>query len=88
MFQLTIITTEGKLRAKEQASLSPCILGASVSDRSLRWARAALHLVTREANVHRYGIELDAERAQAAGSNDIEIHQGNTFDALARSESF
>ena len=29
---------------------------------------AAHHLVTSEANVHRYGIELDAERAQAASS--------------------
>jgi hypothetical protein len=49
---------------------------------------AALHLVTSEANVHRYGIELDAERAQAASANGIETLQGNTFDAIARSESF
>jgi len=48
----------------------------------------ALHLVTSEAQVWRYGVELDAERARAAGENGIETVQGNAFDAIARSESF
>ena len=48
----------------------------------------ALHFVTDRAGVRRYGIELDAERAQAAASMGIETIQGNTFDAVARSESF
>lgn len=48
----------------------------------------ALHLVTSEANVSRYGIELDAGRAHAASSTGIEVIQGNAFDAVAKSESF
>lgn len=39
----------------------------------------ALQLVTNDAPVRRYGIELDAERARIAGSKGIEIIQGNTF---------
>jgi len=39
----------------------------------------ALQLVTSDAAVRRYGIELDAERARIAGSKGIEIIQGNTF---------
>ncbi len=48
----------------------------------------ALHLITRNAPVRRYGVELDAERARIAGASGIETIQGNTFDAIARSESF
>ena len=48
----------------------------------------ALHLVTSDAQVRRYGIELDAERARIASVNGIETIQGNAFDALARPESF
>ena len=49
---------------------------------------AALHLVTSEAVVRRYGVELDAERARTASSKGIETIQGNTFDAIAKPESF
>src|SRR6201982_523986 len=48
----------------------------------------ALNLVTHDAPVRRYGIELDAERARIASSKGIETIQGNTFDAIAKSESF
>ena len=48
----------------------------------------ALLLITRNAPVRRYGIELDAERGRIAGASGIETIQGNTFDAIARSESF
>ena len=48
----------------------------------------ALHLVTSEAQVRRYGVELDAERARIASSNGIETIEGNAFDAVARPESF
>lgn len=48
----------------------------------------ALNLVTRNAPVRRYGVELDAERARIARSKGIETIQGNVFDAIARPESF
>jgi Uncharacterised methyltransferase family (DUF6094) len=48
----------------------------------------ALGLVTSDAPVRRYGIELDAERARIASSKGIETIQGNTFDAIAKPESF
>ena len=41
-----------------------------------------------DAPVRRYGIELDAERARIASSKGIETIQGNTFDAIAKPESF
>jgi hypothetical protein len=47
----------------------------------------ALNLITQGADVCRYGVELDAERALAASSTGIETIQGNTFDALAKSEA-
>src|SRR5215469_1813806 len=47
----------------------------------------ALHLVTSNAPVRRYGIELDAERACMAAASGIETIQGNTFDAIAEPES-
>jgi len=48
----------------------------------------ALRLVTSDAQVRRYGVELDAERARIAGADGIETIQGNAFDAIARPESF
>ena len=48
----------------------------------------ALHLVTGDAEVRRYGVELDAERARIATSKGIETIQGNAFDAIAKPESF
>ena len=63
---------------KLRASLSfPC--PASVIDPCVGQG-TALRLVTRDAPVRRYGIELDAERG-------IETVQGNTFDAIAKPES-
>ena len=48
----------------------------------------ALEIVTQGADVRRYGVELDAERALVAQSKGIETIQGNTFDAVAKPESF
>lgn len=48
----------------------------------------ALDLVTSNAPVRRHGVELDAERARVASSKGIETIQGNTFDAIAKPESF
>ena len=48
----------------------------------------ALQLVTSDAPVRHYGIELDAERARIANSQGIETIQGNTFDAIVKPESF
>jgi hypothetical protein len=48
----------------------------------------ALDLVTHGAEVRRYGVELDAERAMAASAKGIETIQGNAFDAVAKPESF
>jgi tRNA1(Val) A37 N6-methylase TrmN6 len=48
----------------------------------------ALYLVTRDAPVRRYGVELDGERARIASSKGIETIQGNAFDAIAKPESF
>jgi hypothetical protein len=48
----------------------------------------AMQLVTSDAPVRHYGIELDAERARIASSKGIETVQGNSFDAFATPESF
>ncbi len=48
----------------------------------------ALHLVTGNAEVKRYGVELDAERSRIATSKGIETIHGNAFDAIAKPESF
>lgn len=48
----------------------------------------ALDLLTSDAPVRRYGIELDAARARIASFKGIETIQGNTFDAIAKPESF
>ena len=48
----------------------------------------ALHLVTRDLDCRRYGVELDAERAATAQSTGITTVQGNVFDAHAKVETF
>jgi hypothetical protein len=48
----------------------------------------ALNLVTQGAELRRYGVELDAERALAASASGIETIQGNAFDAITKPESF
>ena len=52
------------------------------------WEGPAFDLMTQGANVRRYGVELDAERAMAASAKGIETIQGNAFDAIAKPESF
>lgn len=47
----------------------------------------ALHMVTAEAELHRYGVELDAERARIAAVNGIHTTQGNSFDVIVKSQS-
>ena len=44
--------------------------------------------MTRDAQVRRYGVELDAERSRIASSKGIKTVQGNTFDTIAKPESF
>jgi tRNA1(Val) A37 N6-methylase TrmN6 len=48
----------------------------------------ALQLVTGDAPVRMYGIELDADRALVARCAGIEVIQGNAFDATAPAETF
>jgi len=48
----------------------------------------AIEIITQGADVRRYGVELDAERALIAQSKGIETIQGNAFDAVAKPESF
>ena len=48
----------------------------------------AFNQITHGAEVRRYGVELDAERALAASAKGIETIQGNTFDTVAKPESF
>ena len=48
----------------------------------------ALHLLTSNSPVRRYELELDAERSRIATASGINTIQGNTFDAIARPESF
>ena len=75
--------SEGK---KVRALLS-CANQASVIDPCVGQG-TVLQLVTSDASVRRYGIELDAERARIASSNGIETIQGNTFDTIVKPESF
>lgn len=49
---------------------------------------AALHQLTRGAEVEKYGVELDAERAAAAAASGIATVHGNLFDTDSRVESF
>jgi hypothetical protein len=48
---------------------------------------AALQIITQDAPARLNGVELDAERARIASSKGIETIQGNTFDAIVRSEA-
>jgi len=48
----------------------------------------ALNLITAEAPVIRFGVELDTARAEEATRSGIRMIQGNTFDAQAKLESF
>ena len=75
--------TEGKKLRALLSFASP----ASVIDPCVGQG-TALQLVTSDAPVRRYGIELDAERARISSSKGIETIQGNTFDAIAKPESF
>src|SRR5579859_5899740 len=68
-------------------SLLSFTLPASVIDPCVGQG-TALQLVTRDAPVRCYGVELDAERARISSSKGIETIQGNTFDAIAKPESF
>ena len=49
---------------------------------------AALNLITAGTAVERYGVELDAQRAEVARASGIRVIQGNAFDAHAKVESF
>ncbi len=49
---------------------------------------AALNLITAAAPVVRFGVELDTARSEEAAASGIRMIQGNTFDALAKVESF
>ena len=48
----------------------------------------ALNLITAEAPVVRFGVELDTARAEEAAKTGIRMIQGNTFDAQSKVESF
>jgi hypothetical protein len=48
----------------------------------------ALNLITAEAPVVRFGVELDTARAEDAAASGLRMIQGNTFDAQAKVESF
>lgn len=49
---------------------------------------AAIYLLTEGANTKRYGVELDAYRAEEARSRLDEVIQGSTFNTQAPVESF
>ncbi|HEX3941956.1 MAG TPA: DUF6094 domain-containing protein [Acidobacteriaceae bacterium] len=72
---------------KKLRALLSCANQASVIDPCVGQG-TALQLVTRDAPVRHYGVELDAERARIANANGIETIQGNAFEAVARPESF
>lgn len=48
----------------------------------------ALHLLTAGAKVEKYGVELDANRAEVAAASGIRMVQGNAFDAVGKAGSF
>jgi hypothetical protein len=72
---------------KKLRALLSCANQASVIDPCVGQG-TALQLVTSDASVRRYGIELDAERARIASTKGIETIQGNTFDTIVKPESF
>jgi hypothetical protein len=76
-----------EIEAKTLRSLLSFAHPASVIDPCVGQG-TALQLVTSDAPVRCYGIELDAERAGIASSKGIETIQGNTFDAIAKPETF
>ena len=66
------------LHFSESASvLDPCI-----------GTGTALMSLTENVDCHRYGIELDADRAQAASAAGIETVQGSVFDTHCKVEMF
>ena len=72
---------------KKLRALLSCANRASVIDPCVGQG-TALELVTSDAPVRRYGIELDAERARVADFQRHRDHPRNTFDAIAKPESF
>jgi Uncharacterised methyltransferase family (DUF6094) len=48
----------------------------------------ALHQLTDGAEVQKYGVELDANRAAAAAASDTTTIHGNLFNTIAKVESF
>lgn len=63
--------------ARQASALDPCA-----------GTGAAFVTITAEANVLRYGIELDAQRAREARTNLAEVVQGNAFETHSPVESF
>ena len=49
---------------------------------------AALHQLTDGAEVRKYGVELDANRAASAAASDIRTIHGDLFNTIAKVESF
>jgi len=76
-----------EIEAKTLRSLLSFAHPASVIDPCVGQG-TALQLVTSDAPVRCYGIELDAERARIASSKGVATIQGNAFDAIAKVESF
>ena len=60
---------------------------ASVIDPCVGTGRA-LHLITESGNVERHGVELDANRAEAAQASGIQTIYGNLFNTSCKVESF
>jgi 16S rRNA G966 N2-methylase RsmD len=48
----------------------------------------ALDQLTSGANVEKHGVELDANRAEAAAASGIRMIQGNAFDTTGKTGSF
>ncbi|HTF70374.1 MAG TPA: DUF6094 domain-containing protein [Edaphobacter sp.] len=49
---------------------------------------AALHQLTKGAEVEKHGVELDAGRAAAAAASGITTVHGNLFETIGKAESF
>lgn len=79
------------LPASEGARLRKLLIfppeGASALDPCVGTG-AAFHQLTEGANVHRMGVELDADRSRQANDSEIETIYGNLFGAHAKAESF
>ena len=63
--------------AKPASVIDPCV-----------GTGAALHQLTDGAEVRKYGVELDANRAAAAAASDITTIHGDLFNTIAKVESF